>query len=54
MLQANEYVELAELSLAITNPGEAKAILEEGFTKGVLGKDESKDRDLKLLAMART
>lgn len=54
LLQANEYVELAELSLAITNPGEAKAILEEGFTKGVLGKDESKDRDLKLLAMART
>jgi len=54
MLQADEYVELAELSLAVTNPGEAKAILEEGFNKGVLGKGESKDRDLKLLAMART
>lgn len=54
MLQPDEYIELAELSLAITNPGEAKAILEEGFTKGVLGKGESKDRDLKLLAMART
>lgn len=54
LLQADEYVELAELSLAITNPGEAKAILEEGFTKGLLGKGESKDRDLKLLVMART
>lgn len=54
LLQADEYVELAELSLAITNPGEAKAVLEEGFTTGVLGKGESKDRDLKLLVMART
>ena len=54
LLQPDEYVELAELSLATTNPGEAKAVLEEGFTKGVLGKGESKDRDLKLLAMART
>jgi tetratricopeptide (TPR) repeat protein len=53
LLQPGEYVELAELSLAVTNPGEAKAILEEGFTKGVLGKGESKDRELKLLAMAR-
>jgi hypothetical protein len=54
LLQADEYIELAELSLAVTNPGEAKAILEDGFTKQVLGKGQSKDRDLKLLAMART
>jgi tetratricopeptide (TPR) repeat protein len=54
LLQPDEYVELAELSLAITNPGEAKSVLEEGFTKGILGKGPSKDRDLKLLAMART
>ncbi len=54
MLQPDEYVELAELSLAVTNPGDAKAILEEGFSKGLLGKNQSKDRDLKLLSMAKT
>ena len=54
MLQPDEYIELAELSLAVTNPGDAKAILEEGFSKGVLGKNQSKDRDLKLLNMARS
>jgi predicted Zn-dependent protease len=54
LLQADEYIELAELSLAITNPGEAKATLEEGFAKGILGKTASKDRDLKLLALAKT
>lgn len=54
MLQPDEYIELAELSLAVTNPGDAKAILEEGFSKGVLGKNQSKDRDLKLLNMAKT
>ncbi len=54
MLQPDEYVELAELSLAVANPGDAKAILEEGFAKGLLGKNQSKDRDLKLLNMART
>lgn len=54
LLQPDEYIEMAELSLAVTNPGDAKSILEEGFAKGVLGKGESKDRDLKLLNMART
>lgn len=54
ILQSDEYVELAELSLAVTNPGDAKAILEEGFTRGLLGKNQSKDRDLKLLNMAKT
>lgn len=53
MLQPDEYIEMAELSLAVTNPGDAKAILEEGFAKGVLGKSASKDRDLKLLNMAK-
>ncbi len=53
LLQPDEYVELAELSLAVANPGDAKAILEEGFAKGVLGKGESKDRDLKLLNLAK-
>jgi tetratricopeptide (TPR) repeat protein len=54
MLQPDEYIEMAELSLAVVNPGDAKAILEEGFTKGALGKGEAKDRDHKLLNMAKT
>jgi tetratricopeptide (TPR) repeat protein len=54
LLEPTEYVELAELSLATTNPGDAKSALEEGFSKGVLGKGDTKDRELKLLAMART
>lgn len=53
-LQANEYVEMAELSLAVANPGDAKAVLEDGFNKGILGQGDSKERELKLLAMART
>ncbi|WP_039913974.1 tetratricopeptide repeat protein [Cellvibrio mixtus] len=54
LLQPDEYIELAELSIAVTNPGDAKTILEEGFAKGVLGKSASKDRDLKLLNLAKT
>lgn len=54
LLQPTEYVELAELSLATTNPGDAKTALEEGFGKGVLGKGDTKDREIKLLTMART
>lgn len=54
MLQPDEYIEMAELSLANTNPGDAKRILEEGFAKGLLGKNESKERDLKLLNLAKT
>jgi hypothetical protein len=53
LLQPDEYIELAELSLAVANPGDAKAILEEGFAKGALGRGASKDRDLKLLNMAK-
>lgn len=54
LLEPGEYVELAELSLATTNPGDAKTALEEGFSKGILGKGDTKDREIKLLAMART
>ncbi len=54
LLQPDEYIELAELSIAVTNPGDAKTILEEGFAKGVLGKSASKERDLKLLNLAKT
>lgn len=53
LMEPNEYIELAELSLAVANPGDAKLILEEGFNKGVIGKGESKDRELKLLGLAR-
>lgn len=54
LLQPDEYIEMAELSLATANPGDAKTILEEAMAKGFIGKGESKDRDAKLLSMAKS
>lgn len=54
VLTSQEYIEMAELAMAVTNPGEAKAVLEEGFEKGLLGVGTSKERDTKLLGLART
>jgi hypothetical protein len=51
---AGEYVELAELSIQLGLPGEAKTVLEKGFTAQVLGVGENADRQKRLLNMAAT
>jgi len=53
LMEANEYIEMAELSLAVNSPGDAKAYLEEGFSKGILGVGEQKARESKLLNLAK-
>jgi hypothetical protein len=46
--KGKDYVEMAELSLASANPGDAKAALEKGMAAGLL----TGDREKKLLAKA--
>jgi tetratricopeptide (TPR) repeat protein len=53
LMDTNEYIEMAELSLAVNSPGDAKAYLEEGFSKGKLGVGEQKARETKLLNLAK-
>jgi tetratricopeptide (TPR) repeat protein len=54
ILEAAEYMEMAELSLAMTDPGDAKAALEAGITAGALGQAKDKERETKLLNKAKT
>lgn len=54
ILEANEYVELAELAIAMTDPGDAKAALEAGISAGVLGQAKDKERETRLLNLAKT
>ena len=53
ILEANEYVEMAELSIAMTDPGDAKAALEAGISAGLLGQDKNKERETRLLNLAK-
>lgn len=53
LMGESEYVEVSELALATTNPGDAKFFLEDGFAKGKLGVGATKDREVKLLALAK-
>ncbi|HWV15469.1 MAG TPA: tetratricopeptide repeat protein [Cellvibrio sp.] len=53
VIEPSEYIEMAELSIAMTNPGDAKAILEAGNTAGVLGQAKDKERETRLLNMAK-
>lgn len=53
LMDTTEYIEMSELSLAVNNPGDAKAFLEEGFAKGKLGVGAQKDRETKLLNLAK-
>tara|TARA_R110000787_G_scaffold25373_17_gene71409 strand:+ start:3970 stop:5196 length:1227 start_codon:yes stop_codon:yes gene_type:complete len=41
--QARDYVEMAQLSLQAELPGEAKAIVDEGYEKKVLGQGQERD-----------
>ncbi len=54
ILDAKEYIELAELALAMTDPGTAKEALEAGISAGVLGQPKDKERETRLLNLAKT
>jgi hypothetical protein len=54
ILEAKEYIDMAELSLAMTDPGNAKAALEAGISAGVLGQPKDKERETRLLNLAKT
>lgn len=51
---SGEYIELAELSIQLGLPGEAKKVLDKGFASQMLGIDEGADRQKRLLSMAST
>lgn len=51
---AGEVIELAELSIQLGLPGEAKTVLEKGFASQTLGTGEGADRQKRLLNMAST
>ena len=50
--KTEEYVELAQLALQESQAAEAKAVLDEGFARGLLGKGAEADRQKRLLALA--
>lgn len=49
----DELVEMAQLAIQAGLPGEAQTLLEDGFTKGLLG-GANKDRETRLLNMAKS
>jgi tetratricopeptide (TPR) repeat protein len=49
---AEEIIEMAQLALQDSQAAEAKAVLEEGFARGLLGKGAEGDRQKRLLALA--
>jgi len=54
VLKDKEYVEMAQLAMAVGLPGEAKTILDKGFSNKILGQGPSKDREQRLLNLANT
>jgi len=53
-LDAEEYVEMAELSMALGVPGDAQMILQKGFDGGLLGKTKDAQRESRLRVLAQT
>jgi len=53
VLDPDEIVEMAEMSMAIGLPGDAKSVLEFGFDSKKIGVGNSKERENRLLAKAR-
>lgn len=49
---AEEYIELAQMALQQYQAAEAKAVLEEGFARAILGKGAEAERQKRLLALA--
>lgn len=54
VLKDSEYVEMAQLSIALGFPGDAKTVLEKGFSSKMLGVGPNKDRESRLLGLAQT
>ncbi len=54
VLKDVEYVDMAQLALALGFPGDAKNVLEKGFSNKMLGVGAAKDREAKLLARAKS
>jgi tetratricopeptide (TPR) repeat protein len=54
VLRDSEYVEMAQLAMALGFPGDAKNILEKGFSSKILGAGATKDRENRLLTLAQT
>lgn len=52
MDQASDYMEAAQLALQATLPGEAKAFVEEGYAKGILGTGAEAERHRRLRDLA--
>ncbi|WP_293323484.1 tetratricopeptide repeat protein [Parvibaculum sp.] len=52
MDSSRRYMEAAQIAIQLGLPGEAKALMDEGFKKGVLG-GKDKNRELRLLNMAK-
>lgn len=50
--KAEEYIELAQLALQESQAAEARAVLDEGFARGILGKGAEAERQKRLLALA--
>jgi tetratricopeptide (TPR) repeat protein len=52
MNAADDYMQAAQLALLGGLPGDAKALLDKGYTAGVLGKDAQAEREKRLASMA--
>lgn len=54
LLKDSEYVEMAQLSMALGFPGDAKMVLDKGFNEKILGTGANKDREARLMSLAQT
>src|SRR5262249_44412074 len=52
-MRADEYTEFAQLALEAGSPGEAKAVLEQGFAKKIFVEKRDVDRNNRLLDSAK-
>ncbi len=53
-LGSADYMEMAQLAMQVALPGEAKSILDKGYAAGVLGKSTEKERQDRLMKMAKS
>jgi outer membrane protein assembly factor BamD (BamD/ComL family) len=53
LARADDYTEMAQLAMEQGSPGEAQAILEKGFQKGVFADQRTKDKNQRLLDQAK-
>jgi len=54
LLKDTEHVEMAQLAMALGFPGDAKTVLDKGFSEKILGTGPNKDREQRLLTLAET